>query len=87
MCYDPIGESMKLVGRFQYPAGSVCLVGDKIYSFPEHNECPYVEVYNIKKNTFEVLFEGSPTNGRISFKKLARHSFPLVLYETLWRSS
>ncbi|XP_034239153.1 kelch-like protein 12 isoform X2 [Thrips palmi] len=84
--FDPEKDKcVKLVGRFQYTAGNVCLVGDKIYSFPEHNECPCVEVYNIRKNTFEVLFTGSPSSARISFKKLARHCFPLVLYETLWR--
>lgn len=87
MRFDPDGEkNVKLVGRFQYPAGNVCLVGDKIYSFPEHNDCPCVEVYNIKKKTFEVLYTGSPSNGRISFKKPARNCFSLVLYETLWHA-
>lgn len=86
MRFDPIGgKCITKVGGFQNPAGNACIVGEKIYSFTECDDSPCVEVYDILKNSFKVLWQGSSNDGKISFKKLGG-CFPLVLYETIWHS-
>jgi phosphoribosylcarboxyaminoimidazole (NCAIR) mutase len=53
----PENITVKCLGQFKIPGNNACLVNKSIYSFGEEDSEQSVEEYNIKKNSFTMLWQ------------------------------